>query len=248
VVGLVEEGLAPKKYPDRGAALESGEVRDDELRRVEQVQRDAVALFDAQLAQPVGKAANVLEQLRVGNRPAVAGLAFVVVCDARAFAGTNVTVNTGNVPVDSDPNWRVTGNPYLSADHHPGVVLRNYYTGADKFVVYNWNRPDPTTPTIDTSRSFALPSEPDRNWQLVDPIGYSTASLETPTESQILQMEVTQLYGGGFNAYDPSGVSSLYTIWGGYELTYSGQRWLIAKRREWQTLQTAMTSLLEAVG
>lgn len=35
---------------------------------------------------------------------------------------------------------------------------------------------------------------------------------------------------------------------GGYELTYSGQRWLIAKRREWQTLQTAMTSLLEAVG
>lgn len=35
---------------------------------------------------------------------------------------------------------------------------------------------------------------------------------------------------------------------GGYELTYSGQRSLIAKRREWQTLQTAMTSLLEAVG
>ena len=35
---------------------------------------------------------------------------------------------------------------------------------------------------------------------------------------------------------------------GGYELTYSGQRSLIAKRREWQTLETAMTSLLEAVG
>ena len=35
---------------------------------------------------------------------------------------------------------------------------------------------------------------------------------------------------------------------GGYELTDSGQRSLIAKRREWQTLQTAMTSLLEALG
>jgi hypothetical protein len=56
---------------DRGAALQRREIGDDELRAVDEVQRDAVAFFHAELGERAGEAVGRLAQLPVGDRAAI---------------------------------------------------------------------------------------------------------------------------------------------------------------------------------
>ena len=56
---------------DRGAALQRREIGDDELRAVDEVQRDAVALFHAEPGERAGEAVGRLAQLPVGDRAAI---------------------------------------------------------------------------------------------------------------------------------------------------------------------------------
>jgi FG-GAP-like repeat/FG-GAP repeat len=133
--------------------------------------------------------------------------------------GTSIASNTSDVPANPDPNWRITGNPYLAPDGRAGVVYRNYLTGENAVAVYDWNQPDPTKPKVDPTRSFSLPPEPDTDWQLVDPVGVDPASILSPVESNDLDLENTILDGGGYNDWD-GGVSRLHALHGALELTY----------------------------
>jgi len=133
--------------------------------------------------------------------------------------GPNVARNTEDLPRDNDPNWRITGNPYVGPDGRAGLVWRNYGNGKNAAVVLDWSA---DRPKVDASRSFDLPIEPDTNWQLVDPVGFDPNLIMGAQEQSILDMEATTLGpgGDGFNAYDPSGVSSLYTSSGKLVLSY----------------------------
>ena len=134
--------------------------------------------------------------------------------------GTSILRNTDGLPANPDPNWRITANPYVAPAGPAGLVYRNYLTGENAVAVYDWNRTDQNgQPTIDRTRSFSLPPEPDLDWQLVDPVGVDPASILSAAESSYLDLENTILDGGGYNDWDGS-VSRLHALHGGLELTY----------------------------
>ena len=76
----------------RGADARARQHRNRKLDDHRHVDGDAIAFFHAQLAQPVREAADLIEQLSVGDGPAVAGLALVIERDLGGFAGPHVPV------------------------------------------------------------------------------------------------------------------------------------------------------------
>ncbi len=95
VVDAIDDRFRAEAAEDhrmRGADPGAGEHRHGQLGNHRHVNRDAIAATNAELAQRVGEAADVVEQLLVRDRPTVAGLAFIVVGDLVAASGANVTV------------------------------------------------------------------------------------------------------------------------------------------------------------
>ena len=86
----------------------AGEHRDRQLRDHRHVDRDPVALLDAELLQRVGGLADLAQQVGVGERPRVAGLADPVVGDLVAAAGLDVPVEAvvGDVQLAADEPLR----------------------------------------------------------------------------------------------------------------------------------------------
>ncbi|MBV9546730.1 MAG: VCBS repeat-containing protein, partial [Chloroflexi bacterium] len=115
--------------------------------------------------------------------------------------GTSVATN-GDLTKGVDTNWRISGNPYVSPDGHPGLIFRNYLTGHNEVMVFNWSSSDPTRPTVDSARSFDLPAELDTSWLLVDPVGVDPQSMLSAQEVLYLQAEDNALFNGGYNNWD----------------------------------------------
>jgi VCBS repeat protein len=130
--------------------------------------------------------------------------------------GTSIIDNTDKVPKMDDPNWRITGNPYVRSDGKAGIVWRNYATGENVVWFLDWS--DNSNPKMGDSSS--LPIVTDTNWQIVAPAGFRNSEILSDNESKMLAWEATALGGGGFNAYDPSGISSSYTIHGQFVGSY----------------------------
>ena len=90
VVDAIDDRIGRESAEDhrvRRADARARQHRDRKLGNHRHVDRDAIAFLNAELAQTVGKLAYVVEQLLVGDRPAVAGFAFVIIGDLVAFAG-----------------------------------------------------------------------------------------------------------------------------------------------------------------
>src|SRR5206468_12409460 len=83
---------AAEYHGELSADARTGEHRGGELGDHRHVDRDAVAFTDTELLERVGAAAGHLEQVAVGDRPRVAGLALPVVRDLGPAAGLHVTV------------------------------------------------------------------------------------------------------------------------------------------------------------
>jgi len=130
--------------------------------------------------------------------------------------GTTIIANTSNLPKMQDPNWRITGNPYVRADGTTGIVWRNYATGANAVWFLDWS--DSNNPKL--ADQWPLQAVPDTNWQLVAPIGVGNGEILSDQESELLAWESTTMEGGGFNYGGGSGISSLYTVHGKYVLSY----------------------------
>ncbi|MBV9325959.1 MAG: hypothetical protein JO352_19495 [Chloroflexi bacterium] len=69
-------------------------------------------------------------------------------------------------------------------------------------MVFNWSPSDPTRPTVDSTRSFDLPAEPDTSWLLVDPVGVDPQSMLSAQEVLYLEAEDNALFNGGYNNWD----------------------------------------------
>ena len=113
---------AAEDHRMRRADARAGEHGDRQFGNHRHVDRNAIAAPNAELAQPVGKAADSIEQLAIGDGPAVAGLAFVIIRDLLAAAGSDVAVEAvdGNVQLPS-PNQRANGSFHSSATEK-GVI------------------------------------------------------------------------------------------------------------------------------
>ena len=98
-----------------------------------QINRDAVAFLHAQLAQAVGKAADVVQATAIGDRPAVAGLAFEVICDPVAQAGLDVAVEA----IDGNVEFAV-GEPLRKRL----VPLQDFFVRLDPFEFVGPRRPE----------------------------------------------------------------------------------------------------------
>ena len=95
VVDAVDDRFGREAAEDhrvRGADSRACEHRDRQLGNHRHVDRDAIASANPEVTQPVGEAVDVVEQLAVGDRPAIARLAFVVVGDLFAAARAHVPV------------------------------------------------------------------------------------------------------------------------------------------------------------
>jgi hypothetical protein len=129
--------------------------------------------------------------------------------------GTNRTAEVA-LPRVGEPNWGMTGNLFAGPDGQIGFVWYNYLTGAASVWYLDWT--DPAKPSASAQ---SLPKAADPNWQMVDPLGSGPDEMLTKADSDILDLEQSTLSdGGGYNAYDASGYSSLYNKWGGKLLTY----------------------------
>ena len=84
----------------RRADAGAGQHRDRQLRDHRHVDGDPVALLHAEPAQRVREAADLLEQLAVGDRARVARLALPVVGDAVAEAGGDMAVEAVDADVE----------------------------------------------------------------------------------------------------------------------------------------------------
>jgi hypothetical protein len=86
-------GEAAEDHRVRGADPGAGEHRDDGLGDHRQVDRDRVALADAELGQGVGGLADLTLQVGIGDGAGVARLALEVDRDLVAVAGLDVPVD-----------------------------------------------------------------------------------------------------------------------------------------------------------
>lgn len=134
--------------------------------------------------------------------------------------GTDISVNTDKLPVVTDPNWRITGNSFQGPDGRVGIVWRNYLSGGNFVQYLDWTHGTDSMHPTDSKQ--LLDAGRDTNWQIVDPVGYDTRELMSTDELNILTMESTTLApgGGGYNAYNASGFSFLYTMSGRVVLRY----------------------------
>src|SRR5262245_1700187 len=96
------------------ADARAGEHRDGKLRDHAQVDVDPVALLDAERLEGVREALHLLEQLRVGDRAGVAGLALPVVGDLAAVPSVDVPVDAvgADVQLPADEPLREREVPF----------------------------------------------------------------------------------------------------------------------------------------
>ena len=85
-------GEAPEHHRVRRPDPRARQHRDGKLRNHRHVDRDAVTSLDAQGAQRVGAPPDLVEELRIGDRATVSGLAFEIERNLVADAGLDVTV------------------------------------------------------------------------------------------------------------------------------------------------------------
>ncbi len=106
-------GEATEHDSERRADARAGEHRGGELGDHRHVDRDAVALFDAELLERVRAAAGHVQQVLVGDGLRVAGLAFPVIGDLCPAAGLHVPVETvlGDVQLTAEEPLRVRSLP-----------------------------------------------------------------------------------------------------------------------------------------
>ena len=110
--------LKPPKTTECGAPMpRAGEHRDRQLGDHRHVDGDPVALAHAERAEGVGEAADLVQQLGVGDRAGVARLALPVVGDLVAQAGGDVAVEA----VDADV--QLPADEPLRVGQLPGVEV-----------------------------------------------------------------------------------------------------------------------------
>ena len=118
----IDSGEKPPKITECAAPMRAhASIATGSSRNHRHVDRDAIAFLDAELAQAVGEAADLFEQLRVGDRPAVARLAFEVEGDLLAAPGAHVTVEALTETLSSP-----SANHFANGSFHSSVVVNGF--------------------------------------------------------------------------------------------------------------------------
>ncbi len=124
VVDAIDDRIGREAAEDhrvRGTDARAREHRDRQFRNHRHVDRDAIAFFDAELAQAVRELADVVEQLFVGDGPAIARLAFVVVGDLVA-----VTALTWRSRQLTDTLSSPSANHFANGSFHSRILVNGF--------------------------------------------------------------------------------------------------------------------------
>ncbi len=127
---MMDSGEKPPKITGvRRADARARKHRDGKFRNHRHVDRDPVSAANAQFAQAVGEAAYIVEELAIGDGPAVSRLAFEIV-------GNLITVAGADVPIEA-----VDGRVQLAIAKPAGERLVPLERNGERFAPLETTRP-----------------------------------------------------------------------------------------------------------